>query len=66
MEPNVHPCVREPLGKYWLNATKIMDFKDPDPKGSREGIIGFRAHNGLVVTEEYRNIRILTLEPEQG
>lgn len=51
--------------EYWLNAIKIMDFTDPDPKGSREGIIGFQIHNGSVMKVEYRKIRVLPLEPQQ-
>ena len=43
--------------EYWINGIKIMDFQDPDPKGSREGIIGFQMHDGVVMKVEYRNIR---------
>jgi hypothetical protein len=49
--------------EYWINAIKIMDFLDPDPKASREGVIGFQIHNGSVMKVEYRNIRVLSLEP---
>jgi len=47
--------------EYWLNGTKIMDYIDHDPKGSKEGIIGFQMHNGSVMKVEYRNIRALPL-----
>lgn len=48
--------------EYWINGTKIMDYQDPDPKGSREGTIGFQMHDGSVMKIEYRNIRVLPLE----
>jgi hypothetical protein len=41
----------------------IMDYLDHDPKASRKGLIGFQIHDGSVMKVEYRNIRILTLEP---
>lgn len=44
--------------EYWINGTKIMDYQDPDPKGSREGIIGFQMHDGSVMKIECRNIRV--------
>lgn len=47
--------------EYWINGVKIMDFQDPDPKGSRDGIIGFQMHDGAVMKAEYRNIRVLPL-----
>jgi Domain of Unknown Function (DUF1080) len=47
--------------EYWLNGVKIMDYIDNDPKGSREGLIGFQIHNGSVMKVEYRNIRVLPL-----
>lgn len=47
--------------EYWINGIKIMDFLDPDPKASREGIIGFQIHNGSVMKVEYRNIRVRSL-----
>ncbi|WP_067034650.1 DUF1080 domain-containing protein [Allomuricauda sp. CP2A] len=47
--------------EYWINGIKIMDFVDDDPKGSREGIIGFQIHNGSVMKMEYRNVRVLPL-----
>lgn len=47
--------------EYWINGTKIMDYQDPDPKGSREGTIGFQMHDGSVMKIEYRNIRVLPL-----
>lgn len=47
--------------EYWINGTKIMDYKDPDPKGSKEGIIGFQMHDGSVMKAEYRNIRVKPL-----
>jgi hypothetical protein len=49
--------------EYWINGIKVMDFLDPDPKASREGIIGFQIHNGSVMKVEYRNIHVLPLEP---
>lgn len=50
--------------EHWINGIKVMDFLDPDPKGFREGIIGFQIHNGSAMKVEYRKIRILTLKPE--
>ena len=47
--------------EYWINGIKVMDYLDDDPKGSREGIIGFQIHDGLVMKVEYRNIRVLAL-----
>ena len=49
--------------EYWINGTKIMDYRDKDPKGSREGIIGFQMHDGSVMKAEYRNIRVRSLAP---
>lgn len=48
--------------EYWINGIKVMDFQDPDPKGSREGIIGFQIHDGAVMKVEYRNIHVLPLK----
>lgn len=47
--------------EYWLNGIKIMDFVDTDPKGSRDGIIGFQLHDGSIMKAEYRNIRVLSI-----
>ena len=47
--------------EYWINGIKIMDYQDPDPKGSREGVIGFQMHDGSVMKIEYRNIRVLPI-----
>ncbi|MDT0686957.1 3-keto-disaccharide hydrolase [Autumnicola psychrophila] len=47
--------------EYWINGIKVMDYLDPDPKASREGVIGFQIHNGSVMKIEYRNIRVLPL-----
>jgi hypothetical protein len=49
--------------EYWINGTKVMDYRDEDPKGSREGVIGFQMHDGSVMKAEYRNIRVLPLIP---
>jgi 3-keto-disaccharide hydrolase len=49
--------------EYWVNGTKVMDYRDTDPNGSRDGLIGFQIHNGSVMKIEYRNIRVLPLEP---
>lgn len=48
--------------EYWINGVKVMDFRDPDPNGSKEGIIGFQMHDGSVMKAEYRNIRVLPLK----
>jgi hypothetical protein len=48
--------------EYWINGIKVMDYQDTDPKGSREGVIGFQMHDGSVMKAEYRNIRVLPLE----
>ena len=47
--------------EYWINGIKIMDFVDDDPKGSREGLIGFQIHNGSVMKLEYRNVQVRPL-----
>ena len=49
--------------EYWINGIKVMDYRDPDPNGSRTGIIGFQMHDGSVMKAEYRNIRVLPLAP---
>lgn len=49
--------------EYWINGIKTMDYVDHDPKGSREGVIGFQIHDGSVMKIEFRNIRVLSLEP---
>lgn len=51
--------------EYWINGIKVMDYVDKDPKASREGIIGLQIHDGSVMKIEYRNIRVLPLEPSQ-
>ena len=47
--------------EYWINGIKVMDFSDPDPKGSREGVIGLQIHDGSVMKVEYRNIHVRSL-----
>ena len=47
--------------EYWVNGIKVMDFRDPDPNGSREGFIGLQIHDGSVMKMAYRNIRALPL-----
>jgi hypothetical protein len=49
--------------EYWINGVKVMDYRDPDPKGSGEGLIGFQMHDGAIMKAEYRNIRVLPLAP---
>lgn len=49
--------------EYWINGIKVIDYLDHDPKASREGVIGFQIHDGSVMKIEYRNIRVLPLEP---
>ena len=49
--------------EYWINGIKVMDYRDEDPKGSRQGVIGFQMHDGSVMKAEYRNIRVLSLAP---
>ncbi len=49
--------------EYWINGVKIMDYVDHDPKGSREGVIGFQIHNGSVMQVEYRNMHVRPLDP---
>ena len=48
--------------EYWVNGIKVMDYLDQDPKGSREGVIGFQIHDGSVMKIEYRNIHVLPLD----
>ena len=47
--------------EYCINGIKVMDFVDPDPKGSREGVIGLQIHGGSVMKIEFRNIHVLPL-----
>ncbi|MEW2922141.1 DUF1080 domain-containing protein [Muricauda sp. ANG21] len=47
--------------EYWINGIKIMDFVDDDPKGSKEGMIGFQIHDGSVMKIEFRNVKVLPL-----
>ena len=49
--------------EYWINGVKVMDYRDQDRKGSREGVIGFQMHDGSVMKIEYRNIRVLPTAP---
>lgn len=49
--------------EYWINGIKVVDYLDHDPKASREGVIGLQIHDGSVMKVEYRNIRVLPLEP---
>jgi hypothetical protein len=48
--------------EYWLNGIKIQDFKDLDPKGSREGLIALQLHDKIVMKVQYRNARVLPLD----
>ncbi|TWU34593.1 hypothetical protein Q31b_55480 [Novipirellula aureliae] len=52
---------RENRLEYWINGTKIMDYRDNDPKGSRDGLIGFQIHDRSVMKVAFRNIRVLPL-----
>lgn len=52
--------------EYWLNGAKIVDYRDEDPKGSREGIVGLQIHDNAVMKVELRNARILPLESKQS
>lgn len=47
--------------EYWLNGTKIIDYVDEDPKGSREGIIGLQIHDNAIMKVELRKARILPI-----
>jgi len=47
--------------EYWINGIKVMDYRDRDPNGSREGFISFQIHDGSVMKVAYRNIRVLSL-----
>lgn len=49
--------------EYWINGVKVMDYRDADPKGSREGLIGFQIHDGSIMKIEYRDIRVRPLKP---
>ncbi|MBU2950878.1 DUF1080 domain-containing protein [Tamlana agarivorans] len=51
--------------EYWMNAVKILDFVDTDPKGSRKGSIGFQIHDGSVMQVAYRNLVVRTLNPNK-
>ena len=52
---------RESRFEYWLNGDKIMDFTDPDPKGSREGVIALQIHDRLAMKIEMRKASLLPL-----
>lgn len=47
--------------EYWINGIKVMDYHDPDPNRSREGVIGFQIHDKTAMKAEYRNIRVRPL-----
>ena len=51
--------------EYWINGIKIMDFRDDDPDGSRNGVIGFQIHDGSVMEVQFRNIYILPIGPQR-
>lgn len=44
--------------EYWLNGAKIVDYRDKDPKGSREGLIGLQIHDRAVMKVEMRSARV--------
>ena len=48
--------------EYWMNGMKIQDYRDEDPSGSREGIIGLQLHDKIVMKAEFRNAYVLELE----
>lgn len=50
--------------EYWMNGTKIMDYTDNDPKGSKEGIIGIQMHDMIVMKVEFKNARVLPLNDD--
>ena len=47
--------------EYWINGIKVMDYRDPDPSGAREGLIGLQIHDGSVMQLAYRNIHVRPL-----
>ncbi len=47
--------------EYWINGIKVMDYLDSDPKGSREGFIGFQIHDGSIMKVEYQKLRVRRL-----
>jgi hypothetical protein len=54
---------RENRLEYWINGVKVMDYRDADPTGSREGLIGFQIHDGSVMKIEYKDIRVRAIKP---
>ncbi|WP_044253796.1 DUF1080 domain-containing protein [Rhodopirellula sp. SWK7] len=48
--------------EYWINGIKVLDYRDNDPKGSREGLIGFQIHDRTVMKIVFRKIRVRPLE----
>jgi hypothetical protein len=48
--------------EYWLNGTKIQDYKDTDPKGSRDGLIGLQLHDRIVMKVEFRDARVVPID----
>lgn len=48
--------------EYWMNGTKIQDYQDEDPNGSKKGIIGLQLHDKIVMKAEFRNAYILELK----
>jgi hypothetical protein len=48
--------------EYWMNGIKIQDYRDEDPKGSLEGVIGIQLHNAKVMKLEFRNAYYMNAE----
>ncbi len=47
--------------EYWMNGTKIIDYRDDDPNGSREGCIGLQIHDNAIMEVALRSARICPL-----
>jgi len=44
-----------------INGLKTVDYKEPDPKIARKGIIALQIHSGPAMRMEFRNLRIKEL-----
>lgn len=50
--------------KLWLNGHQTVDYREPDTKLPRSGIIGLQIHSGPPTEAWYRAIRIRTIKSE--
>ncbi len=48
--------------RLWLNGLKTVDFREPDPKVERDGVIALQIHSGPPSQVRYRNITLVELK----